>query len=105
MAWKSAERVVTVTAGKPLTLRIRTFYFPGWKAYVDGMPTPIKTEEGVGAMLIDIPAGKQVLILKFEDTPIRYVSKLISLFSLFFIVMLVFLGGKGVKGKYIKWKK
>jgi len=105
MVWKSAERVIIVNARTPLTLRIRTFYFPGWKAYVDGVQTDIEIEKYVGAMLIAVPEGKHTLMLKFGDTPIRYVSKLISLSSLFVIVMLFFLGGKGVKGKYIKWKK
>jgi uncharacterized membrane protein len=87
--WGSAERVIEVVASKPLTLRIRTFNFPGWKAYVDGKLTEIRTEEGAGAMLIDIPGGRHTLMLKFEDTPIRYYSKIISLVSLLIMVFLV----------------
>ena len=69
---------------------IRTFYFPGWKAYIDSKKTTIKKESDTGAMLIDIPAGKHALVLKFEDIPLRYVSKFVSLAALFFVVILSF---------------
>jgi hypothetical protein len=87
--WSSAERVIELVADQPITVRIRTFNFPGWKAYVDGKHTKIRTEEGAGAMLIDIPKGKHKLVLKFEDTPIRYYSKLISLVSFFVLLFLL----------------
>ena len=89
-AWKSAERVVTVTAWEPLALSIRTFYFPGWKAYVDGMPTKIEIEKDVGTMLINIPKGTHTLLVKFEDTPVRYFSKIVSLVSIFFLMFFMF---------------
>jgi len=87
--WRSGERIIEISADTPVSLRIRTFNFPGWKAYVDGMQTVIKTEKGVGAMLVDIPMGKHTLILRFEDTPIRYYSKIISLVSLLVMVFLL----------------
>jgi len=80
--WQYAERVIVVNATTPLTLRIRTFYFPGWKAYLDGINISIQTENGTGAMLIDISEGDHKLELKFVDTPVRYYGKLISLLSL-----------------------
>jgi uncharacterized membrane protein len=89
VAWKSEERIFAVNAKRPLTARIRTFYFPGWKAYVDGVETEIKTEKDVGAMLLDIPEGRHKLVLKFEDTSIRYYAKFLSLVSLVSMVVLV----------------
>lgn len=87
--WKSEERVIEINASTSSLIRIATFYYPGWKAYVDGMQTVIETEKGLGAMLVDIPMGKHTLILRFEDTPIRYYSKIISLVSLLVMVFLV----------------
>ena len=92
--WQSAERIVEINASEPVTLRIRTFYFPGWRAYLDGVETPIKRHENIGAMLVSIPRGIHTLVLKFEDTPIRYISKLITVFSLFVVIILSFLSGK-----------
>jgi len=90
VTWKSAERVIAVAAQTPLTLRIRTFYFPGWKAYVDGVPKEIKIEKDIGAMLVDIPQGNHKLVLRFEDTLVRYYSKFLSIVSLFSMVILIF---------------
>jgi len=87
--WKSAERVIEIDALTQITLRIKTFYFPGWKAYVDGAEKQIKTEEDIGAMIINVPEGKHMLILRFEDTPVRYYSKLVSMVSFFSIAALV----------------
>ena len=85
--WESAERIIEILAQQPLIVRIRTFNFPGWKAYIDSKQTEIKTEDGTGAMILDIPKGTHTLVLRFEDTPVRYYSKIVSLFSLFGIVL------------------
>ena len=92
-AWRSAERVIEISAQTPLTLRIRTFNFPGWKAYIDDAQAEIKIEEGTRAMLVDIPEGNHTLVLRFEDTPIRYYSKIISLGSLFVIAFISLFSG------------
>jgi hypothetical protein len=100
IVWKSAERIIAATAEKPLTLKIRTFNFPGWKAYVDGKQTDIRTAEGEGAMIIDIPEGNHTLTLKFQDTPIRYYSKFISLMSFLALCLVLILEKKrSKKGK------
>jgi uncharacterized membrane protein len=88
-AWDSAKRVIEITGSGPRTVRIRTFNFPGWKAYIDGAETKIKTENGTGAMLVDIADGTQKLVLKFEDTPVRFYSKIVSLISFFVIIAIV----------------
>jgi hypothetical protein len=96
VSWKSAERVVRVNSRRPSSLRIRTFNFPGWTAYVDGAMTPLRTEKGTGAIIVDIPQGEHRLELRFEDTPIRLYSKLISIVSFLALAFtLVFLRRKG----------
>jgi len=94
MKWNSAERVIEITAQTPLTLRVRTFNFPGWNAYIDTVRTEIRTEEGTGAMLVAIPEGNHTLLMKFEDTPIGYYSKIISSVSFFIMVILVLIPKK-----------
>ena len=87
--WRSAERIIEISVQHSVTLRIRTFNFPGWKAYMDGVPTEIMTEEFTGAILINVPKGKHRVVIKFEDTPVRYYSKVISLVSLLGIVFML----------------
>jgi hypothetical protein len=97
--WKSAERSLEITAHDPLIVRVRTFNFPGWKAYVDKTPTYIETEKDTGAMLIEISQGKHELVLRFEDTAIRYYSKIISLVSIIIVAVLILFSQKTVTGK------
>jgi len=90
VAWQSAERVMGIKTTEPITLRIRTFNFPGWKAYIDNTTTEIITEKDVGAIIINIPKGKHTVVMRFEDTSIRYYSKIISLISFSCVVFSLF---------------
>jgi uncharacterized membrane protein len=92
--WKPENRIISVEASRPSILRISTFYFPGWEGYIDNNRYKIKIEKDSGAMLIDVPEGRHTLVLKFEDTPLRYYAKIISLVSFFVMVLLVFLPEK-----------
>jgi hypothetical protein len=87
--WKSAERIIKIMANDSLTLRIRTFNFPGWKAYINGIPAVIKSEDGTKAILINVPRGDNFIKLNFKDTPIRIIGKIVSLLS--FIILLAVL--------------
>jgi uncharacterized membrane protein YfhO len=81
LAWKSAERIIKIIAEQPIAAKIQTFYFPGWKAYLNNAEISIQTESTTGAMLVNIPKGHHKLELKFVDTTVRYYGKLISLLS------------------------
>lgn len=87
VAWESEKRIINVVASTPSLLKISTFYYPGWTAEIDERKLDIKTEDDSGAMLVELPEGKYILILKFVDTPLRYYAKSISLISLIGIVL------------------
>lgn len=90
--WQSAERVIEINAEQPSVLRVRTFNFPGWTAYIDGIRTEINTERDTRVMLVNVPAGKHRMRLVFRDTPVRLAGKLISLATA--IVMIVIFSAK-----------
>lgn len=69
--WDGQFRQFTVSSGGDETIRVRTFYFPGWTAEVDGVETRIDVQRESGAMLIDVPAGSHDVRLRFKDTPDR----------------------------------
>ena len=87
--WKSAERAMKVATATSAMLRVSTFNFPGWRAYLDGQPVGIQTEKDTGAMLVQVPEGTHNLVLKFTDTPVRFYGKIISLSS--FLLMVFFI--------------
>jgi hypothetical protein len=73
----SAEMVVASDAG--YTLRFHTFYFPGWKAYVDGQEAPVYPSGDLALLAVDIPAGEHQVLVRFGDTVPRLGGNLVSL--------------------------
>jgi uncharacterized membrane protein len=88
--WNAEKRVITIKAPEKAVLRIATFYYPGWKAEINGNSIPIRIEKDTGAMLVDIPEGNYTLELSFRDTPLRYYAKLISIVFFFFMILVLF---------------
>lgn len=80
--WFSHQRVFQVFSAEAHQIRLRTFYFPGWNAYVDGKPTAISLDPKVGSILIQVPPGKHEVNIKFELTPIRKAATYISIAAL-----------------------
>ena len=80
---------------KSAGLTINTAYFPGWTAYIDNKQQAIEKNKG-GLITLNIPSGRHSLEIKFQDTPIRMVSSLISILSFILVVTLFF------KNWYIK---
>jgi len=60
-----------VSAGSPVTLRFGVFYFPGWRAWVDGEPATLQTELNTGLIILRLQPGTHAVTLRFEDTPLR----------------------------------
>lgn len=78
---KSIYQEYNVSSNETARLQIQIFYFPGWKAWLDGQPLPMAHNPDVGLMEFDVPAGEHRLVLEFKDTSIRMVANLISLGS------------------------
>jgi len=87
--WKSNRRVLSTSGNTPLTLKFSTFYYPGWKAVIDGKMNGVQIEKGTGSIMIEAPAGQHKIELVFEDTPARYYGKIISVVCLFLVILLV----------------
>lgn len=85
--WESERRVVEVRATTTALIRIGTSYYPGWKARLDGGKVGIDVEKQSGDMLIRVPEGAHILTLDFLDTPLRLMSKAISLATLMTLLL------------------
>ncbi len=79
-----ADDRVEVKAESPVTLQFYTYYFPGWKATVDGTPTPIRPEGDLGLITLDVPPGDHVVRIRMGtmSTPARRVGTVVSLVTL-----------------------
>ncbi len=85
--WNTAKRSVKIELKEDSVIRIRTFYFPGWKAFIDGKQTGINREDGTGAILVGIPRGEHLLELKFVDSPISFYSKIVTIVTLLVVAL------------------
>lgn len=82
VSWKSHSRLFIVNIAQPSTVRVSTFYYPGWTASATGKEIPIYIEKDSGAMLINLSPGENTVLLEFKDTPLRRGAKWVSVLSL-----------------------
>ena len=70
-----------------------TFYFPGWMLYVDGQKSTIEYQDPKyrGVITYSIPEGTHDVVLRFEDTRVRLLGKIVSIASFAgFVMLLIF---------------
>jgi hypothetical protein len=70
------------TSPQAFTARFNTFYFPGWRAYLDGEECDIQISQPHALIEVAIPPGEHTLLLRFENTPIRLLANGLSLAAL-----------------------
>src|SRR3989344_5542155 len=81
---KSNRQKYEVEITKPGSLIIQTYYFPGWKVWVDGKLTevvPMSDPLRLGRSIFDVSSGQHQILVKLTDTPIRATGNILSLFS------------------------
>ncbi len=89
----NSSRNYIIQAYTPLKMVDYTFYFPGWNLYIDNTPAPIEFQDPNqrGVITYQVPPGRHTIDLKFEDTRVRRLGKIISLFSIIsFSVLFLF---------------
>jgi len=85
---KTHKLVLKVKKQKPADLQINKFYFPGWKVFIDDKEALFKYKENNGIITVSLPEGKYTLKLIFTKTPIRKLAEMVSLTSLFLVIIL-----------------
>jgi uncharacterized membrane protein len=86
---RSFEQLYTARAHTWSLLRLRTAYFPGWTADVDGVQAQVDSSEQ-GNILLGIQPGEHRLTIRFEDTPPRAAGKCISAVSLLIVAGMLY---------------
>jgi len=82
--WRSHSRHlrIDVQADEPITVRVGTWYYPGWEAVVDGRPRPLRAERRSGLITMVLGPGEHDVRLRFRDTPDRTAGKLVTVLAL-----------------------
>jgi hypothetical protein len=93
---KSPTKIEIKMAGGPGKIFINNYYFPGWKAFIDGQKANIEIGKPYGQMMLAFPEGRHEINVKFTETTFRRAIDLISglgfLLALFFLVFPVLKG-------------
>lgn len=92
-----------IQADEKIRMADYTFYFPGWKVYVDGAPTIIEFQDMNyrGVITYYVPPGVHSILVKFEDTKVRMLGNIISLTSFVLFILLFFLRKKFGVSKFL----
>ena len=64
--WSTSERHFLVGPGQPTDVRIPTFYYPYWKAVVNGNSVEVRRDE-LGLILVPVGADRSDVQLVFEE--------------------------------------
>lgn len=87
--WDPMSRAFLVGKGEPIDVRIATFYYPHWKASVNGVAVNVVPDR-FGAISIPIPSRDSVVSLSFREPLLNRFATLLSM-----IVWLVLALGLG----------
>jgi uncharacterized membrane protein len=75
-------------------LQLNTAYYPGWQTWLDSSNRTEEVKQNLdqsnGMIQVTLSPGSHQLKLEFQDTPLRQVTKIVSLFSLIATVWLYF---------------
>lgn len=89
------EKVWVFAADDEQEVVFYRFYYPGWHAYILDEHTeevleevPIHTVGSEGRMAVPVPSGRHILLLRFEDTPVRRAGKALSAATVSCILLL-----------------
>ncbi len=97
-----ASDEVVVRSPNGSALRFYTYYFPGWRVYIDGVRLPeeaLRAETVYGLITVDVPPGEHRVLLRWGDTPLRLAGKALTLVSLAVAMGLV------VVPPVVRWRK
>ena len=73
---------------QPGELTFYTYYYPGWRAYVDGKEVALHPTGPQGLISFAVPAGRHVASIRFGDTPLRSLAKWITLAAVAVVFLL-----------------
>lgn len=77
---------INAQADKPSSLYVADTYYPGWKAYVDGVETKIH-KANYAFRSIQLPEGSHQVVFKYQPMSFK-IGKIISLISITIVIIL-----------------
>jgi hypothetical protein len=88
---RSHSFALTVDAPDAVSLRLPLFGFPAWQATLDGEARDWRLDPATGAIVVDVPAGRHQLMLRFGRLPVEVAGLWISAVALIVLLVLALL--------------
>ncbi len=92
----------TINSKKEASVSAGQFYFPGQSLYIDNELNQLKVDKN-GLISFNVPKGRHNIIIRFEDTLITRVSKILTLTG-FIILLSSFINFKRLSKKFTFYK-
>ena len=89
--WERQDRRFEVAAGPAVDARVATFYYPLWRATLNGQSVGINKDEN-GAITIPLSAEQTNVHLYFQEPRVNGVALWISILTWVILGVLLFLG-------------
>ncbi|MCE5257983.1 MAG: hypothetical protein LLG44_02860, partial [Chloroflexi bacterium] len=80
--WQPFHMRLYVSLPAQTRLVLRTFYFEGWRATVDGAPVAVTPTTPYGLISLEAPVGEHEVSVQFSSTPVRDAGLALSLATL-----------------------
>lgn len=87
--YRPLQYVITVEAPQAFQAVVRTFYFPGWTAQIDEQEVPITPTKPYGLVGLTVPAGRHLIKITLNSTPVRRMAVGVSLLSGWILICLM----------------
>jgi len=95
--WRPRDIVFHYRAASPSTLRIRQFYFPGFRAFTGANELDVTPDENTGQILLAVPSGEADIEVTLTALWHEIAGKALSLLSTVILLLCVLLELKNVK--------
>lgn len=79
-------------------------YYPGWMVSSNGKNILLKADEN-GLISFILPSGEQNVVVQFKDTLVRFWSKVISVLSLIFTAVIIYLNVKHLPSSSLRLRQ
>ncbi|RME35628.1 MAG: hypothetical protein D6793_07050, partial [Thermoflexia bacterium] len=76
-----------VESPEPFQITVNRFYYPGWRAWVDGREVEVTPETEWGRFTFPVPAGRHHITVRFGETPLRLAADILSGLSLLALIV------------------
>jgi hypothetical protein len=91
---RAASAYARVRADSEVRLRFYTYFFPGWRATVDGQAVEVGPDPPNGLIGLTLAPGEHDVRLRFGPTPVRILGAVLSVAALAAVLGLLLAGRK-----------